>query len=59
MDDLGKKLSFALRNHHALSYGVFLTLLSGIGVFVFWLAAIVFRFWNLGGLKANGLGSFI
>jgi len=31
MDVLAKKLSFNLKNHHALSYGVFLTLLSGMG----------------------------
>ena len=48
MDVLSEQLSFDLRNHHALSYGVFLTLLGGIGVFVFWLLAIILRLWNLG-----------
>jgi hypothetical protein len=48
MDTLADKLSFNLRNHYALSYGVFMTFLSGVGVFIFWLVAIILRFWNLG-----------
>jgi hypothetical protein len=48
MDMLACKLSFSLRNHYALSYGVFLTLVSSVGLFIFWIVAIIFRLWNVG-----------
>ncbi|MDX6696059.1 MAG: hypothetical protein QOF02_3662 [Blastocatellia bacterium] len=48
MDRLGEKLSFSLPHHNALSYGIFLTLLSGIVVLIFWIATIVLRFWVQG-----------
>ncbi len=48
MDILSRKLLFSLKTHHALSYGILLTLLAGSGVFLFWIIAIVFKFWNFG-----------
>jgi hypothetical protein len=46
MEQLAAILTFGLRHHNALNYGIFLTLLSGIGVFIFWIATLVFRFWS-------------
>jgi uncharacterized membrane protein len=45
MDQLAVKISFELGHHHALNYGIFFTLVSGVGVLIFWIAALVFRFW--------------
>jgi|SRR5215217_1772575 len=47
MDNLALQLSFGLRTHHALRYGILLTLLGGTCVFLFWLGALIFRVWNL------------
>lgn len=51
MDKLAQKLSFALRTHHALSYGIILTLLGGLGVLIFWIVTVILQLWNLGLLK--------
>jgi hypothetical protein len=45
MDRLASALSFELGHHHALNYGIFFTLLSGIGVLLFWIAVLIFRWW--------------
>lgn len=47
MDLLANTLGFSLRNHYALSYGLLLTLISAVAVFIFWFVAIILRFWNL------------
>jgi len=45
MDHLGNNLNFELGYHHALGLGILFTWIGAVGVFLFWIAAIVFRLW--------------
>ena len=46
MDKLGSSLGFELPHHHTLSYGILVAMLAGFGVWIFWFAALFFRFWS-------------
>ena len=45
MDHLSESLNFDLGYHHALSLGILFTWIGAVGVFLFWIASLIFRFW--------------
>ncbi len=46
MDELAGKLHFELPHHHALGYGLLLSLLGEGAVLIFWAASLLLHFWR-------------